>query len=73
MACQLAAHRLTVTQLAFSPSGRRLLSVSRDRSWAVFCRQEGEQEVLWCIVCNNVYIPYAIYLVQIISVGIFFR
>ncbi len=33
---RLAAHGLTVTQLAFSADGRHLASASRDRSFAVF-------------------------------------
>lgn len=36
----LAAHTLTVTQLAFSPSGDALASASRDRGVALFARQE---------------------------------
>ncbi|KAK3739827.1 hypothetical protein QZH41_009079, partial [Actinostola sp. cb2023] len=35
----LSGHTLTVTQMAFSHSGQHLLTVSRDRSWAVFRRQ----------------------------------
>ena len=32
---RLEAHTLTVTQMSFSADGQRMVSVSRDRSWAV--------------------------------------
>ena len=45
----LSFHTLTVTQLAFSHSGERILAVSRDRCWSLWKRsgsQDGGSEYI---------------------------
>lgn len=37
---KLAGHTLTITKMAFSPDSKFLLSVSRDRSFAIYARTE---------------------------------
>ena len=39
----LVAHSLTVTCIRFSADDKMLLSVGRDRQWAIFAREDGQQ------------------------------
>jgi elongator complex protein 2 len=49
----LTAHSLTATRLRFSADDRYLLSVGRDRQWAVFERAEGEHGVTFRLLQSN--------------------
>ena len=50
----LEAHSLTVTQMAFSSTGQHLLTVSRDRTFAVWERQTaGETLSALCLKVRN--------------------
>ncbi|TKR75936.1 hypothetical protein L596_017156 [Steinernema carpocapsae] len=48
--CDLFAHQLTVTQMDFAPSGKYFLSVSRDRTFAVF---KSESDFEWTKVFQS--------------------
>ncbi|XP_065174313.1 elongator complex protein 2 [Atheta coriaria] len=39
---KLLSHTLTIAQLAFSPDSRHILSVSRDRRWSLFTKDESD-------------------------------
>ena len=38
----LAGHALTITRIVFSPDGQFILSCSRDRTWRLFRKKEGQ-------------------------------
>jgi len=44
----LRCHELTVTKIKFSPDGLYLLSVSRNRSWAIHALEEGKWTLVLC-------------------------
>lgn len=48
----LAAHTLTITSLSFSSDDQYLLSVGRDRQWAVYRRSESEPSVFALMTSN---------------------
>ncbi|CEJ80948.1 Putative Elongator protein 2 [[Torrubiella] hemipterigena] len=49
----LAAHTLTATRLRFSTDDKYLLSVGRDRQWAVFVRQTGSGDEEYSLLQAN--------------------
>lgn len=46
---RLRGHDLTVNQLRFSQDGNRLLSVSRDRSFAIYTKQDIDNRFSFCL------------------------
>ncbi|KAL4782302.1 6-phosphofructo-2-kinase-domain-containing protein [Aspergillus varians] len=48
----LAAHTLTITSLSFSADDRHLLSVGRDRQWAVYRRSESNSSIFALLTSN---------------------
>lgn len=48
----LTAHSLTITDLSFSDDDRFLLSVGRDRQWAIFARNDEDPTTYTNYACN---------------------
>ncbi|KAK1149939.1 Elongator subunit elp2 [Aspergillus melleus] len=48
----LTAHSLTITSLSFAKDDRYLLSVGRDRQWAVFCRSDQDPSTFSLFASN---------------------
>ncbi|CAH1403689.1 unnamed protein product [Nezara viridula] len=51
----LEGHQLTITQMEFSPSDLCLLSVSRDRKWCLFKKDENDKYVLHAVPEKNIH------------------